>query len=244
MQLHKVKGDGNCCITAAWWALTGKDGPADIKTARRWAQQYIDERLHEFKGTAEDEAKEDTAEQPRRWGGQHELLAISALADGEIYVFNIQAPAMTINHYGEQDGHTERVYLVYTGGHYDALCLADGTRRFAVTDIKALNAARERADDLHQQRPRPLSQQPTSSANSRRRRRRSSTSSDGSNSSSSSSSNKENKRPSPSAPRPRKKRCWKGGIRANASAASSSPSPSTEAAARERERERERDCHC
>jgi len=225
--VHKVIGDGSCCFSAAWWALTGENGSAVINELRQQVQHYINAHPADFIGDAVDDPVADP--QPRHWGGQAELLAISRMERSQIHVFNINTPTMFTSTYGELDGHTQRVYLVYTGGHYDALCVDDRTRRFAVTDVNALNAAQQCAVDMHLLQHRPRSPQPISSVSNRRRRRRSSDSS-----SSSGGSNKENRRPSPRTPQRRKKRYRpvSGNVNANnASASSPSLSRSTTAAA-------------
>lgn len=57
-----------------------------------------------------------------RWGGEIEMLALSRHHRVEIVAASVQT--QRFNTYGEGCGYGRRVYLVYTGVHYDALARA------------------------------------------------------------------------------------------------------------------------
>ena len=60
----------------------------------------------------------------RRWGGAIELSILSKHLRKEFAAFDIQTQRIDI--YGQDEGYTERVMLVYDGLHYDALAVAAG----------------------------------------------------------------------------------------------------------------------
>ncbi|CAL5229044.1 g12293 [Coccomyxa viridis] len=58
----------------------------------------------------------------QKWGGAIELAILSSFFGREIAAYDIQTKRCDV--YGQDEGHSERVMLVYDGLHYDALAVA------------------------------------------------------------------------------------------------------------------------
>jgi len=58
---------------------------------------------------------------PNSWGGQVELYILSKHYGVEIAAYDIQTERCDV--YGEDQGHTDRIMVIYDGLHYDALVL-------------------------------------------------------------------------------------------------------------------------
>jgi len=73
----------------------------------------------------------------RRWGGAIELSILSKHLKKEIAAFDIQTERVDV--YGQGEGYTERVMLVYDGLHYDALAVAAGVGTAESRDVVSLS---------------------------------------------------------------------------------------------------------
>jgi ubiquitin thioesterase OTU1 len=73
----------------------------------------------------------------RRWGGAIELSILSKYLKKEIAAFDIQTERVDI--YGQGEGYSERVMLVYDGLHYDALAVAAGVGTSESRDVVSMN---------------------------------------------------------------------------------------------------------
>lgn len=72
----------------------------------------------------------------RRWGGAIELSILSKYLKKEIAAFDIQTERVDI--YGQGEGYSERVMLVYDGLHYDALAVAAGVGTAESRDVVSM----------------------------------------------------------------------------------------------------------
>lgn len=84
------------------------------------------------------------------WGGGIELAILAKYFSHEIAVVDIQSGHVSV--FAEGCGYPWRVYLLYSGIHYDCLELSNGTTKFAPDDRSALQCAQQIAADLRSQR--------------------------------------------------------------------------------------------
>jgi ubiquitin thioesterase OTU1 len=72
----------------------------------------------------------------KSWGGEIELSILSAHFKVEMLVFDVVSMARLC--YGEDQGYTQRLFLLYDGIHYDAIMETDGKTDktlFAINDF-------------------------------------------------------------------------------------------------------------
>nr|CCA23238.1 ubiquitin thioesterase OTU1like protein putative [Albugo laibachii Nc14] len=92
----------------------------------------------------------------RSWGGEIELSILSEHYKIEIVVFDVISMARLC--YGEDQGFTQRIFLLYDGVHYDVVVEAssekaserDDITRFAINDFGKVQRASEVAVAAHQ----------------------------------------------------------------------------------------------
>ena len=85
---------------------------------------------------------------PKNWGGEIEMSILSKHLELEIVAFSVQTCKMTL--YGK--GFDKRIYLLYSGIHYDAVVCASSEKGiFASNDVRVLNAVQALVEKLHKQ---------------------------------------------------------------------------------------------
>jgi len=87
---------------------------------------------------------------PKKWGGEIEMVVLSKHLEVEIAAFSVQTCRMTL--YGK--GFKKRIYLLYSGIHYDAVMKSSekGGREggvFASDDVLVLSAVEDLVQDMH-----------------------------------------------------------------------------------------------
>ncbi|KAG2225318.1 hypothetical protein INT45_005562 [Circinella minor] len=142
LSLRTVPDDNSCLFRSIVIATSIKEDPIT----------YSDATLGQSREKYIDWIKRDTS-----WGGAIEISIFSKHFNIEIASIDIQTGR--IDRFGE-GSYSERVFIIYSGIHYDALALSPMTdapadfdqTRFPVTDDSILEAAKKLAEILRQKR--------------------------------------------------------------------------------------------
>ena len=78
-------------------------------------------------------------QRPQSWGGAIELSIFSEIYSVEIASFDVQSGRMYL--FGEGKGLTNRIYLQYTGIHYEAFALSFGEEFPKETELTVFDAS-------------------------------------------------------------------------------------------------------
>eukprot|EP00758_Cryptobia_borreli_P001409 Tbor_TRINITY_DN2219_c0_g1::TRINITY_DN2219_c0_g1_i1::g.2762::m.2762/K13719/OTU1, YOD1; ubiquitin thioesterase OTU1 len=83
--------------------------------------------------------------QPTSWGGQIELIILSFLYQVEIVSLDLQSTR--VDRIGQDKNYTTRVFVVYTGDHYDAIASTPGAGGLERDDQVMFSATDQRVFD-------------------------------------------------------------------------------------------------
>jgi hypothetical protein len=86
-----------------------------------------------------------------KWGGQVELNIMSSIAKVEIAAVDIQTGRADV--YGQGNGYTDRVYMLFSGIHFDAVTFGhnDTKRQVRADNLAAEQSVRSLASSLRSQ---------------------------------------------------------------------------------------------
>lgn len=121
---RRCPGDNSCLFHAAAYVLKNKsrtDGPA----LRQECADIVLANREVFNATLLGRSPQDYVQwlrQPTSWGGQIELLVLSFLFQTELVALDLQSARF--ERIGQDKGYATRVFVVYTGNHYDAIGMA------------------------------------------------------------------------------------------------------------------------
>ena len=137
--LRAPQPDDNSCLFHAVAFLLSPRTPthelraAVVQTVRadpeRWNAATLGKPVEEYIGFISDS---------RRWGGQVELAIFAERFQTEISVTDIQSGRADV--YGHGAGFAQRVYMLFSGIHFDAVRLGDGARSVGVAAAAGLDA--------------------------------------------------------------------------------------------------------
>jgi len=146
---RKMPGDNSCLFHAAAYTLENKKRDAQ-HTMRSKCAEAVAANKNFFTPAILGMPTEQYVRwisQSNSWGGEVELIVLSFLYQTEIVALDLQS--FRVQRIGESSNYTTRVFLVYTGNHYDAIAVtpaAGGLERddqvmFSTRDEKVLQDA-------------------------------------------------------------------------------------------------------
>ena len=140
---RRVPGDNSCLFHAAAYVLRNKsrtDGPA----LRQECADVVLANRDVFTASILGQNPVDYAQwlrQKTSWGGQIELVVLSFLFQTEIVALDLQSSRM--ERVGEGKSYATRVFLVYTGNHYDAIAMSNPMTGGSEQDDQVMFNARD-----------------------------------------------------------------------------------------------------
>eukprot|EP00667_Euglena_gracilis_P022351 EG_transcript_24839 len=150
-----VPSDNSCLFHTAAYVLEGRSRSAGPSLRRRIAEVVA---AHPGKFTEAFLGQPNIAycswiQEDDTWGGAIELAILSFVYCTEIVSLDVQTGRMDI--YGQNEGYVTRVFVVYTGKHYDAMAVApyygasesSDQVMFNVRDEKVMQKARQFIDE-------------------------------------------------------------------------------------------------
>jgi ubiquitin thioesterase OTU1 len=149
--LHKIPDDNSCLFHAVTFLLGRSESPTQL---RQIIAQTVRSNPAQFSAAILGKSREAYVTfitDPTKWGGQVELNILSSRFCAELAAIDIQSGRCDI--YGEGSGFSERVYLCFTGIHFDAVVFGKtggktGRRRMSPHDQSAHRAAEALASSL------------------------------------------------------------------------------------------------
>lgn len=117
--LHKIPDDNSCLFHAVTFLLGRSESPTQL---RQIIAQTVRSNPAQFSAAILGKSREAYVTfitDPTKWGGQVELNILSSRFCAELAAIDIQSGRCDI--YGEGSGFSERVYLCFTGIHFDAV---------------------------------------------------------------------------------------------------------------------------
>ena len=125
--LEKMADDNSCLFHAVAFLVAEGASPASLRAAI--VEQVRADPIQWNEGTLGKPVDEYCAwiSDSRRWGGQVELAIFAEKYAVEISVTDVQTGRADV--YGSGAGHARRVYMIFTGIHFDA-CSYGGLRSF------------------------------------------------------------------------------------------------------------------
>lgn len=144
---RRMPGDNSCLFHAAAYVL--KDKKRDYANEmRRECVEAVAANKNFFNTEVLGQKNEDYVRwisQPSSWGGHIELIILSFMYQTEIVALDLQSSRMEI--VGEGKGYSTRVFLVYTGNHYDAIASTPGAGGLERNDQVMFNSNDKRVFD-------------------------------------------------------------------------------------------------
>ena len=148
---HKIIDDNSCLFHAVAFLLRRSETPAQMRSmiaaAVRsdpglWCDAILGKTREEYIRFIVD---------PTKWGGQVELNILCSIVRVELAAVDIQSGRMDI--YGQGSGYATRVYLLFSGIHFDAVVFGDrqDTREVQASDSVAQRAVEVLATSLRSQ---------------------------------------------------------------------------------------------
>lgn len=149
-----IDSDNSCLFNSIGFLMYG------LKTKAKFLRQVVHDEIsskpeeyqYHFDKTIQEYL--DWILLPTSWGGGTEIFILSKYFQVEICIINIE----TLNDvvYGENSGYTKRIYLLYSGIHYDAITRnlfdempeADDQRQFDIDDKYAYEGSLWVASEL------------------------------------------------------------------------------------------------
>jgi ubiquitin thioesterase OTU1 len=153
-----IPADNSCLFNSVGYAL-GKKGMNNGPTMRQlikdtilanpqvYSEVFLGRPVYEYCAWIQDD---------KSWGGEIELSILSTYFKVEMVVFNVTCMSRLC--YGEDQGFTQRMFLLYDGIHYDVVAEAASTSSpqdkdttlFAINDFEKVEKASEVAVEAHQ----------------------------------------------------------------------------------------------
>jgi len=136
MVRRKIADDNSCLFNAVGYVLEGKTRSKAPQLRSLIASLVVadpDEYSDAVLGQPNPEYAQWIME-PKSWGGAIELSILAQHYQAEIAAFDVSTKKLYC--YGEGQGYSQRVYLIYDGIHYDSIALnplEDGSEDFDVT---------------------------------------------------------------------------------------------------------------
>lgn len=115
---HRIPDDNSCLFHAFIFLLRRAESPqqlrnlmaATVQSDIQWSSALLGRHRDEYSKFIQD---------PSKWGGQVELNILSALGGVEVATVDIQTGRVDV--YGEGKGYAMRVYMLFSGVHFDAI---------------------------------------------------------------------------------------------------------------------------
>ena len=146
VMMKKIDADNSCLFNSIGFCI---DKKLDAKKYRnvvareiainkdgQWTSSVLGKPAHVYVRWIRD---------PKKWGGEIEMSILSKHLEVEIAAFSVQTCRMTL--YGK--GFKKRIYLLYSGIHYDAVVDQSENGTFASNDVHVLNAVESLVEELH-----------------------------------------------------------------------------------------------
>lgn len=135
----KMPDDNSCLFHAISFLLSPSTSPSELRS--RIAAQVTSQPHRWDEATLGKPQGEYVAfiTNPIRWGGQVEIAIFSEIFRSEICIVDIQSGRMDC--FGEGSGYAKRVYILYSGLHFDAVTLNPGAQRQVPTGAGSIAAA-------------------------------------------------------------------------------------------------------
>jgi ubiquitin thioesterase OTU1 len=164
MRLHPVPADNSCLFNSVGALLDGPSAPAAAPRLRRIISRAVRQNPETWSTAILGKSPKAYCrwiEDPERWGGEIELSILSKELGTEIGALDVKTGTLLV--YGQGTGAGRRIYLVYSGIHYDAAVLelsesedslpvAPEARIFSPDNADAEAAARNLAAELRAKR--------------------------------------------------------------------------------------------
>ena len=146
---HRIPDDNSCLFHATIFLLNRTDSTSNLRnmiatTVRNDPVQWNDAML----GKPRDEYIRFITD-PTKWGGQVELNILCTITGVEIAAVDIQTGRMDV--YGSGCGYTQRVYMLFSGIHFDAITFGCGNsaiKQVSADDVVAERSAADLAASL------------------------------------------------------------------------------------------------
>jgi len=143
---HRIPDDNSCLFHAVIFLLNRSESPQTLRnliasTVRNDSIQWNEAML----GRSRDDYIRFITD-PTKWGGQVELSILSTVTQVELAAVDIQSGRMDI--YGQCSGYSQRVYLLFSGIHFDAVTFGPSTRAVSAGDTGAESSVRALAASL------------------------------------------------------------------------------------------------
>ena len=157
---HSVAADHSCLFTSVAYLCQGLTNEVELKTAGRKLREVCAEAVLAdpdpatralMLGHESVEAYVQWIRNDTHWGGEPEVLMLATHFGVEVVICSCES--LSFLRYSPEDGKESkgRVYLLYTGQHYDPLLGADGTLIFPSSgeslEASALQIAKEHNEE-------------------------------------------------------------------------------------------------
>ena len=144
MQVAKMPDDNSCLFHAIKHCVKTHLSASDL---RRLVSAVIRNNPWQFTDIVLDRPRLDyiTWIEGQGWGGGIEVSILADHFQCEMAVVDVQSG--NVNVFSEGRSYPYRIYLLYSGIHYDALELNDGLTKFPPNDAYAINCAKEIAGE-------------------------------------------------------------------------------------------------
>lgn len=126
--LREMPGDNSCFFHAMAYVMENKaSGKEEANKMRLKAAEFVYNHPEILTPALLGMPTKQYVEwllKPDSWGGELELLVFSLMYNCEIVAVDLQS--LRLHHMGSDKGYTTRVFVVYTGIHYDAIAATQG----------------------------------------------------------------------------------------------------------------------
>lgn len=118
-----IPSDNSCLFNAVGYVMEhNRDKASELRQVIAATVMSDSATYNELVLEKPNEVYSQWIQDPEKWGGAIELAILSKYYKREIAAYDIQTTRCDV--YGQGEGYTERVMLIYDGLHYDALAMA------------------------------------------------------------------------------------------------------------------------
>lgn len=148
---HNIPDDNSCLFHAIIFLLNCRES---VQTMREAIANAVKQNPNRWNGAVLGKSNDEYASfilDSNKWGGQIELNILCSIVKVEIASIDIESGRIDI--YGQDADYTERVYMLFSGIHFDAIVFTELSssiekKRVLKEDTVALKAAEDLASQL------------------------------------------------------------------------------------------------
>jgi ubiquitin thioesterase OTU1 len=154
MERREMPRDNSCLFHSVLLGLGGEGGDASVPALRELIANMVASEPQRYNTVflgSPNLGYQHHILNPDTWGGAIELSILARHYQAEIVAFDYHNLREDV--FGEGDGYKKRVFLIYTGDHYDAMVYRQGAediKNFSTQDTYAWERARQQASHLHE----------------------------------------------------------------------------------------------